>query len=464
MKKHYLAGLLCGLLISGAGWRSACAATPEELFNSGQYDEFFSQARDAAAKGDADALFLLGKAHDLGKGVNEDREQARAFYQQAREKGSARASHNLGVMEIDAGRPKAAIPLLQEALERGLKMPTYINFAVAYNEPDPTSVFAVAGVLPNILKSGDYYAQAHELKPDAGYDFEASRQYVRAYQMSRHLLPGERDSFDSSAMRKQAVEWLQKGMDRGLRQAWTNYGVLMLDEKNYVEAQSAFSKSAAQDEPVAHYHLARIAEMGWGQEERNREQALIHYEKASLSGLEAARQPARNLLEEELRYETDIDKLEQGLKRLEALRKPDDYNYVSLNSPEARLIWGKFLRDQKRTAQPLPALPIVLKACGLGFSQPHGEQFNIGENSSWRLEAHKALGEVEPLSFSGLVNAEGCAELDQEMPANVRALLNEGAVLALRFPNYSLPLQWKQEAKNILLDMQPIGAPLPSGS
>lgn len=68
---------------------TAQAATLEQLFETGRYAEFLSQAQQAAAAGDAEALLLLGKAHHTGKGARMDWTRAREFYEQARQLGVA---------------------------------------------------------------------------------------------------------------------------------------------------------------------------------------------------------------------------------------------------------------------------------------------------------------------------------------------------------------------------------------
>lgn len=112
------------------------AADLEELFDESRYGEFLPKAERAAATGDALALFLLGKAYHLGRGVDENEALARSYYEKARASGSARASHNLGSMLMSEKRIKDAIPLFEEALQRGLLMPTLINLGKAHSPSD----------------------------------------------------------------------------------------------------------------------------------------------------------------------------------------------------------------------------------------------------------------------------------------------------------------------------------------
>ncbi|MCU8107149.1 SEL1-like repeat protein [Shewanella sp. SM101] len=122
MKIFTIATLLLLLTVSFAATAEKSAL--EQLFEQQQYDAFLQQAQQQAAENNAEALFLLGKAYHLGRGVTQDNATASQYYEQARALGSARASHNLGSMALDNDRKTQAIPLLEEALARGLKLPT----------------------------------------------------------------------------------------------------------------------------------------------------------------------------------------------------------------------------------------------------------------------------------------------------------------------------------------------------
>jgi hypothetical protein len=50
----------------------------------------------------------------------------------------------------------------------------------------------------------------------------------------------------------------------------------------------------------------------------------------------------------------------------------------------------------------------------------------------------------------------------EPLPQRVRASLSDGAVLALAFPNFTLPLAMKEADDRLRLDMQAIGLPIPS--
>ncbi|MDD2950087.1 MAG: hypothetical protein PHU29_04805, partial [Sulfuricurvum sp.] len=193
----------------------------------------------------------------------------------------------------------------------------------------------------------------------------------------------------------------------------------------------------------------------------DKDQAIVFYEKAAKFGNENARSRAKELLNSTLDYTTDIDTLESGLKRLNALQKPEDEDFSDIATRLASIkAWDSLLKAQKETAKPLPNLPIVLNACELDLNQAFGNKFNIGWNTAWKLEAYTQLDEPELLGVEGLITKKGCA-FNINLPAKARELLDHGVVLGLRFPGLSLPLQWQKEGKTIMLKLMPIGTPLP---
>ena len=447
----------------------AYSVTLEEQFTNKQYEQFLPAARAEAAKGNVDALFLLGKANHLGLGVPVDLAQAKILYQQAREKGSARASHNLGNIIMDEGSFDEGVALLEEALNRGLKFPTLYNLAKAYNVSQETlngfDPWDAKRIADNLIKSGDYYAQAYTLKPEDKSDELVSRQYLRAYLVINNAHNLLKQHFNLPALRKQTVAWLQIGMDKNDASAWTNYGVLLLEDKNYPEAKAALQKGAAQNVGVAYLHLGEMAETGKGQP-INKEEAIEFYEKATQLGIEEARPKAQYLLNEQLEYTSDVAKLERGVNRLNALKKPDDYDFSdSPFSPQSRLAsikaWNALMEKQKQAAKPLPDLPLILNACELDLDQHYGSHYNLGWNTAWRLVAYPQTGEPEMLNVEGLISKKGCA-FNEHLPPKARTFLEQGVVLLLQFPNHTLPLHWQKDSKTVTLKLMPIGSPSPN--
>lgn len=82
--RHYII-LLCSFLI--------LAASPMQAD-----DPRVSKFLDAAAKGNAEAQYRLGIAHQFGQGVEKDLERSRSFYEMAARQGHAFAQNNLGTL------------------------------------------------------------------------------------------------------------------------------------------------------------------------------------------------------------------------------------------------------------------------------------------------------------------------------------------------------------------------------
>lgn len=457
-----VAAILLLLLLSHAVKAELSAL--EQLFEQQQYDTFLQQAQQQANENNADALFLLGKAYDLGRGVTANPDTASQYYQQARALGSARASHNLGNMALHNGRKAEAISLFEEALAGGLKLPTLYNLGLAHSPADPTSVFNLAPTIKAAQLAGSYFGQAYELEKDSLYLDKASREYLRAYLIAMQSYGNDREQFDMAKLRQQAVHWLERGMAADQGTAWTNYGALLLNEQDYSGAKAAFLQGAQRNIAVANYHLATMADKGLGAE-ADKALALAHYEKAALAGMEQAKVPAYRLLKDQLKYEDDIAVLEQGIARFDALKQQEKYPPVSLDTAIHRLAWGKFLAQQRLQKIALPTsddTQLVLQACGLDLGQQHGAAYNLGVNSHWRMAAYLTLADRTSLPFEGRVDAQGCARFTTAITEQLQSLLQQGAVFGLRFPNYTLPLALSRQGNMLQLSLLPVGTPLPA--
>jgi len=446
--RHRLAALVLGLALSA----TAHAAPLEALYDAPAMDAFFAAATPAAAAGDADALFLLGKAHHLGKGTPKDLDRAVEFYERARAKGSFRAAHNLGLIALEDGRPDDAIPLLKEALDAGLKLPTLRNLGRAYAPPDPAYAFDLRQPVAAAGRSGDAHAEAYRLTSSVNDAFDASTQYYRAWSFARHASGRERDTFDLPALRERAVHWLRIGTDQDLGAAWTNYGVLLMEEDDRDAARAALERGAAKDDAVAHYHLSRLS--------ADRDESLDHMERAALLGLPQAHRPAQKQLAERYEYEGDLAVLARAVERMAALRAKSSEPFVRDTLP-ARLAWGRHVTESVAAAGTLPDRPVRLRSCALDLGQAYGDAFNIGWNTEWRLLAYHRFDEAEETGVSGRVDKQGCATTRGDLPPKVAAAVRAGAVLVLDFPNYGLPLVAKVDPHRITLHLGPMASPRP---
>lgn len=86
-----------------------------------------------AALGDADAIFNLGQAYKLGKGVKQDLTKAEALFAQASALGHLQASDNYGLLVFQRGDHAAALPYIRAAADRGDPRAQYLLGIMHFN-------------------------------------------------------------------------------------------------------------------------------------------------------------------------------------------------------------------------------------------------------------------------------------------------------------------------------------------
>ena len=79
-----------------------------------------------AARGDTDALFNMGQAYRLGRGVPLNRATAIDYYRRAAEKGHVAATANLGITLWQDGRKTEGLIRLREAADKGDLRASYV--------------------------------------------------------------------------------------------------------------------------------------------------------------------------------------------------------------------------------------------------------------------------------------------------------------------------------------------------
>jgi len=97
-----IAWLACGLVWLHAGAAAAGVDEGEAAFASGDFAAAEREWRPLAEAGDAKAQFRLGNLYELGGGVPEDMEQAKAWYRKAAEQGHSEATLTLGLIYADS--------------------------------------------------------------------------------------------------------------------------------------------------------------------------------------------------------------------------------------------------------------------------------------------------------------------------------------------------------------------------
>ncbi len=108
-----------------------------------------------AAQGDADALFNMGQAYKLGRGVPKDAGLARDYYRKAAAKGHLPAQANLGIALFQAGDKAEAVRWLKTAADRGEPRAQYVLGIAAYNgDGTPKNLGLAYGYLLRAQASG----------------------------------------------------------------------------------------------------------------------------------------------------------------------------------------------------------------------------------------------------------------------------------------------------------------------
>ncbi len=104
-----------------------------ELWRAGNYPAAVAVWQPFAEAGDADAMFNMGQAYKLGRGVSVDAAAARDWYRKAAAKGHLPAQANLGIALFQAGEKPESIKWLRTAADRGEPRAQYVLGIAAFN-------------------------------------------------------------------------------------------------------------------------------------------------------------------------------------------------------------------------------------------------------------------------------------------------------------------------------------------
>ena len=118
-----------------------------DAWSRGDYSAAVREWEGPAAEGDADAMFNLGQAYRLGRGVVVDLARAEALYARAAAAGHLQAADTYGLMLFEDGRRQAALPYIQDAARRGDPRAQYLLGLAHFNgdlvEKDWTRAYAL---------------------------------------------------------------------------------------------------------------------------------------------------------------------------------------------------------------------------------------------------------------------------------------------------------------------------------
>ena len=103
------------------------------LWQREQWAAAVAMWRPFAEAGDADAMFNIGQAHKLGRGLPRDEVQARAWFRRAAEKGHRPAQANLGILLFQLQEREEALVWLKRAAEAGEPRAQYVYGVAHWN-------------------------------------------------------------------------------------------------------------------------------------------------------------------------------------------------------------------------------------------------------------------------------------------------------------------------------------------
>lgn len=120
-------GLVAVMLVAGAAMPAAASVEAGQArWKAGDYEGAVAQWAGAAARGDAEALFNMGQAYRLGRGVPQSSTNAIDYYRRAAEKGHVAATTNLGITLYQEGRKTEALNQLRQAADKGDLRASYV--------------------------------------------------------------------------------------------------------------------------------------------------------------------------------------------------------------------------------------------------------------------------------------------------------------------------------------------------
>ena len=117
----------------GSGPALADVKRGVDAWSQGDYAVAVREWEGPAAAGDPDAMFNLGQAYRLGRGVPADPQRAEALYARAAAAGHVKAADTYGLMLFQDGRREAALPYVDAAAARGDPRSQYLLGVAHFN-------------------------------------------------------------------------------------------------------------------------------------------------------------------------------------------------------------------------------------------------------------------------------------------------------------------------------------------
>ena len=121
----------CGAILSTPAQADTKAGV--DAWTRGDFPTAVREWQASAAKGDADAMFNLGQAYKLGKGVPQDLTKAEELFGRAAALGHLQASDNYALLLFQRGEKARALPFIRAAADRGDPRAQYLLGIAHFN-------------------------------------------------------------------------------------------------------------------------------------------------------------------------------------------------------------------------------------------------------------------------------------------------------------------------------------------
>ncbi|OYW88199.1 MAG: hypothetical protein B7Z20_03150 [Sphingobium sp. 32-64-5] len=125
--------LAFALLVGGATAALADVKKGVDAWAQGDYVRAVQEWTPLAQQGDPDALFNLGQAYKLGRGVPTDMGLAIDYYRKAAAQGHSRAEDNYGLVLFQQNRRVEAMPYIERSAQRGEARAQYLLGIALFN-------------------------------------------------------------------------------------------------------------------------------------------------------------------------------------------------------------------------------------------------------------------------------------------------------------------------------------------
>ncbi|MFO1254556.1 MAG: SPOR domain-containing protein [Sphingomonadaceae bacterium] len=132
-RKKLIAALVLGAGVILSTPAAADTKAGVDAWTRGDYAAAVKEWQAQAAKGDADAIFNLGQAFKLGKGVPQDLIKAEQLFGQAAAMGHLQAGDNYGLLLFQRGDRQRGLPYIRAAADRGDPRAQYLLGIMHFN-------------------------------------------------------------------------------------------------------------------------------------------------------------------------------------------------------------------------------------------------------------------------------------------------------------------------------------------